>query len=87
MGIDIGINTTMAIGCLDLRENESYGNMNPVDIHVNVIIGKYLKSINQWFNKVTSILYSKYMKQQGFIGYQSSGTERCLHISELISRR
>jgi putative transposase len=69
MGIDIGVNNTMAIGCLDLRENENNGNdIKIIGNHPILIIGKYLKSINQWFNKVTSKLYSIYMKQQRFTG-------------------
>jgi len=72
MGIDIGVNNTMAIGCLDL----SGGGGNEIKIignHPILIIGKYLKSINQWFNKMTSDLYSIYMKQQGFKGEESKG--------------
>lgn len=89
MGIDIGINNTMAIGCLDLSKNINglnNGNLqnsnniqNQLDIiriignHPILIIGKYLKSINQWFNKKTSELYSIYYRQQGFKGKESKG--------------
>lgn len=71
MGIDIGINNTMAIGCLDLRYNESNGNIKIIGNHPILIIGKYLKSINQWFNKAASKLYSIYYKQQNFTGQPS----------------
>ena len=75
MGIDIGINTTMAIGCLDLRDNEINGEIKIIGNHPILVIGKYLKSINQWFNKVTSRLYSIYMKQQRSKGEESKGQE------------
>ncbi len=69
MGIDIGINNTMAIGCLDLSSNNEINNeIKIIGNHPILIIGKYLKSINQWFNNVTSKLYSIYMKQQRFTG-------------------
>lgn len=72
MGIDIGVNNTMAIGCLDLSENKNKGGI--IGHHPILIEGQYLKSINQWFNKVTSELYSTYMIQQGFQGKESKGT-------------
>ena len=74
MGIDIGVNNTMAIGCLDLSGNKNEeGYANIIGNHPILIIGKYLKSINQWFNKMTSELYSIYMRQQGFKGEESKG--------------
>jgi len=71
MGIDIGVNNTIGIGCLDVSQLD---NVKIIGYHPILIKGKYLKSINQWFNKVTSELYSMYMKQQGFQGKESKGT-------------
>ena len=70
MGIDIGVNNTMGIGCLDVSQLD---NVKIIGHHPILIMGRYLKSINQWFNKVTSELYSTYMKQQGFKGEESKG--------------
>jgi len=72
MGIDIGVNNTMAIGCIDLSMNNG-NDIKIIGNHPILIIGRYLKSINQWFNKVASKLYSMYMKQQGFKGEESKG--------------
>ena len=71
MGIDIGVNNTMGIGCLEIDPVTN----KPIIIghHPILIIGKYLKSVNQWFNKEVARLYSIYMKQQGFEGSKSKG--------------
>jgi putative transposase len=77
MGIDIGVNNTMGIGCLDVSQLD---NIRMIGNHPILIKGQYLKSINQWFNKMTSELYSMYMKQQGgkrlklLQGKESKGT-------------
>ncbi len=67
MGIDIGINNTMAIGCLGISNKISnisnqLDNVKIIGNHPILIIGKYLKSINQWFNKTTSELYSMFIQ-------------------------
>ena len=54
MGIDIGVNNTMAIGCLDVSQLD---NVKIIGYHPILIKGQYLKSVNQWFNKMTSELY------------------------------
>ncbi len=75
MGIDIGVNNTMAIGCLDVSDKINTNDaIKIIGNHPILIKGQYLKSINQWFNKMTSEFYSIYMRQQGFKGEESKGT-------------